>query len=125
MAEREIDWKGLAKPLELGTGQHHKLTLKRETIPIIFLPGIMGTCLRRTDGEPIWDPNSPITFMLWNYGFFWTNARDKQEKLLGKKLVHEPGKVVPWEDSKSQNKAVDKEFPEASKRGWGSVFWES
>jgi len=46
-----IDWQDLGKPLDLPTGKSHKVIVKREPIPIILVPGIMGSRLRIPGGQ--------------------------------------------------------------------------
>ena len=55
-----IDWSALFKPIEglqCGDGQSNRLEIEREVIPIIFVPGIMGSRLRNQKGDKVWDPD--------------------------------------------------------------------
>src|SRR5579864_3277573 len=63
----------------LQTDEVHEIQVQREAIPLVFVPGIMGTRLRLggTDGKGDgdgglpnmrWDPSAKVTFMLWHYG---------------------------------------------------------
>ncbi|WP_086931849.1 esterase/lipase family protein [Agarilytica rhodophyticola] len=70
----EVDWDKVedAPFSGLKTGIRHKVQVKRESIPIILVPGIMGTVLRRagTDGEGRGDDGLPN--MRWNpSSTFW------------------------------------------------------
>src|SRR6266513_2038354 len=113
--EIQIDWKDLGKPQTLPSGTTYKIVVKREPIPIIFVPGIMGSRLRGAD-KAIWDPDAK-GFMLWNYGLFFDTPRAKMEMLVGPKRLFQPGFAFPDEDDAKHNKLF-KEYPGADKRGW-------
>jgi pimeloyl-ACP methyl ester carboxylesterase len=72
----EVDERQKSLPtLDRGTTERHTFHVQREAIPLIFVPGIMGTRLRRTAGnrEPFeatlpevrWNPDSGS--LLWKY----------------------------------------------------------
>jgi len=125
MANITLDWQDLVKPLTLPTGRQHRISIRRETIPIIVVPGIMGTRLKSAEKKPtkLWDPDAHL-FMLGKFGMFWVSARDKQEIILGKTRQYVPGSAVPFEDDAKHNqKSFEVEFPGASERGWGGVSW--
>jgi len=73
-----LDWDKLNDTIKgLDTDIEHVGEVQREAIPLVFLPGIMGSVLRRsgttgegkgTDGLPNmrWDPGDP-KFMWWQY----------------------------------------------------------
>lgn len=51
----------------LSTGTRHQVTVKREVIPIVFVPGIMGSRLRIAGGgKRVWDPDAKA-FMGYTY----------------------------------------------------------
>jgi len=74
----KVDWDKLDKVFcDLKTNQKHEIEVQREAIPLIFIPGIMGSVLRlkNTDGSGRganglpnmrWDPSGKW-FMLSNY----------------------------------------------------------
>ena len=75
--EKTIPWKVIDKFITgLATDVEHDIRVQREAIPLVFVPGIMGTCLRLkgTDGTGKtgklpnlrWDPSHPKTWMLPN-----------------------------------------------------------
>jgi pimeloyl-ACP methyl ester carboxylesterase len=79
MAEtHDIEWQDVDKPVSgLATDLEHEIRVQREAIPIVFVPGIMGSRLRRKgtdgtgngpDGLPNlrWDPSSS-SWMFNNY----------------------------------------------------------
>ncbi|HTX38152.1 MAG TPA: hypothetical protein VME43_24145 [Bryobacteraceae bacterium] len=58
-----IKWRDIDLPIfNLDTDKKHEIKVQREAIPLIFVPGIMGTCLRRagTSGKDDlrWNPSS-------------------------------------------------------------------
>lgn len=115
------DWKELVKPIKLEAGKPAVFAVKKETVPVIFVPGIMGTRLKR-GGEKIWDPDDKL-FMLWNYGTWRTGPAEKKEKVIGLGDF-KPADLAPFEDDlKHNNKKFEKDYPGAGERGWGSVSW--
>lgn len=146
--EISIDWQDLGKPIDRPSGKAYKVVVKREPIPIILLPGIMGTRLRTGRGtrKRVWDPDDD-GFMLSSYGVVTVTARDKQSKLFGPNQFFRPEYLVPHEDDDKHNKASFGEtvgagkpvfpprggpvypkyvprYPNAAKRGWGGVIWK-
>ena len=87
-----IKWYDIAKTIPgLETDVKHEICVQREAIPLVFVPGIMGTCLRRTgtdgtgkgaDGLPNtrWNPSSSL-WMLWNVS--GTSGADRRAMLVG------------------------------------------
>ncbi len=93
MATPKVSWKAVDQPLPgLATNTPHAVHVQREAIPIIFVPGVMGSRLRLagTGGNPDgetgglpnirWDP-ADRTFMLWNYAF--ASAAHRKRMLIG------------------------------------------
>jgi pimeloyl-ACP methyl ester carboxylesterase len=94
---RDIQWyevdrniRGLETDVEPQIAEH-EIRVQRETIPLIFIPGIMGTRLRLAgtngtgdgaDGLPNmrWDPGSS-SFMFWNYS--GTSAEHRKDMIVG------------------------------------------
>src|SRR6267154_2019577 len=76
--KQTVDWHRVDQEVSgLETGTDHEIRVKRETVPLIFVPGIMGSRLRRagTNGEGTgadnlpnlrWDPGSSM-FMVKHY----------------------------------------------------------
>jgi len=145
--EIKIDWQDLGKPIDRPSGKAYKIVVKREPIPIVILPGIMGTRLRTGAGAKVWDPDD-AGFMFYNYGTFDVSALDKQNKLFGPSRNYQPGYLVPYENDDKHNKSsfgdmvgVGKpvtvsrgtphyaqyrpRYPDAAKRGWGGVSWDA
>jgi hypothetical protein len=146
--EIRIEWQDLGKPVDRASGKAYKIVVKREPIPIVVLPGIMGTRLRQGAGkrEKIWDPDD-LKFMFQTYGLVSVSALDKQNDLFGRSRQYQPGYLVPYEDDQKHNKACFGEtvgfgkpvfarggpaypeyrprYPDAAKRGWGGVSWDA
>ena len=73
-----VQWNELKDPFcGLDTNIEHQIEVQREAIPLVFLPGIMGSVLKRagtngkgkgTDGLPNmrWNPGN-AKWMWWNY----------------------------------------------------------
>ena len=131
MGELEIDWKDLFKPLENLAPGAHQLQVKKEVVPIIFVPGIMGSRLKDAkSGDRIWDPDD-LAWMATTYGMMWDTAAAKRKKVIGKQF--DENRLVPHDDDAKHNKKIDEkhtvpEWDPPSKRGWGTVafsFYEA
>ncbi len=93
--EKIIQWYDIDKTIVgLETDVKHDLLVQREAIPLVFVPGIMGTCLRRTgtdgtgkgaDGLPNmrWNPSSSM-WMLWNVS--GTSGAERKAMLVGNRF---------------------------------------
>ena len=85
----------------------------KEVIPLIFVPGIMGSVLRKRggkggQGEMVWNPGSKA-FMLWNYSM--ADASEKRRKVIG------PGYFSP--DYLTVNGGNE---PDDPNRGWDGIY---
>jgi pimeloyl-ACP methyl ester carboxylesterase len=120
----DIQWHQLFKPLKgMKQGAKNKLAVKRETIPIIFVPGVMGTRLKNSSGQKVWDPDDKF-FMLKKYGLAWRDASDKKAAIIGTKFNEDF--LQPHLDDAAHNEdKFEDDFPEAANRGWGAVYWGS
>lgn len=124
---KKLEWTALLEKLsDIEVGKPLDVSVQKETIPIVFVPGIMGSRLKK-GGKKIWDPDDKL-FMLWNYGMVWVNAAKKKAALIGDDF--KPGDMAPLEDDGDHNKKfaeVDNQTPPewgtAAKRGWGTVSW--
>lgn len=117
----ELSWKDLFKPIKLEAGKPASFVIRKEAIPIIFVPGIMGSRLKRTsDGEKVWDPDAK-GFMLWNYGMAWVDAADKKAALIGPTFNKDF--LTPLLDDQEHNREYF--GPERDALGWGGVAWSS
>ena len=127
MEKKEIlidDWRDLGKPIPMPSGKDYQVVVKREPIPIILLPGIMGSRLRAAGGKKdrLWDPDYGYgTWMAWTFAMFWVSAADKQKKLVGG-----PAFVADHVEVNEKDASYNKRFREyvgADTRGWGGVAW--
>jgi hypothetical protein len=92
---KRVQWYEVDTALDgLATDVDHKIEVQREAIPLVFVPGIMGTCLRRTgtngkgtgdDGLPTmrWNPSS-ATWLLKN--FSGTSGSHRKKMLIGSRF---------------------------------------
>jgi hypothetical protein len=124
------------------TSADHRIIIKRESIPIVFVPGIMGSRLKR-GSDKVWDPNSD-GFMAKTYLTATPTER--------KHLITDPGLEVDVDTSDDFRKYVkeqslggwvgrfktagkepseqNKDFDKANDRGylavtqgWGGIAW--
>ena len=92
--------------------------VKIEYVPIIFVPGIMGTRLKNQHNDKVWDPDAPM-WMLWNFGLVTTTAADKKKMLIGDQF--DADFVQPYEDDADHNEEFKlQNFDNAAARGWGA-----
>lgn len=84
-----------------------------KVIPVIFIPGVMGSNLKN-EGSEVWQ----FSFRSLKKWLF-ANA-EKRKKLLDPKttMVDDRGKIV-------NDGADGKKFPSRRKRGWGCAFYKS
>lgn len=84
-----------------------------KVIPVIFIPGVMGSNLKNEDGE-VWQFSAP-SLKKWPLA----NAK-KRKQLLDPKTttVDDSGEIL-------NDGADGKTFPSRRKRGWGSAFYKS
>jgi len=75
-----MNWWEYAKlhPKSYLTDQEHTIIVKKESIPIVFVPGIMGSRLKR-NGQRVWDPND-LGFTLKTYALA---SPEQRQQLLG------------------------------------------
>ncbi len=124
----DVPWQRTFEDLgSLGTGKRHVIKIGREAVPIVFVPGIMGTRLRaRVGGAPIWDPDDSW-FMLKRFGLPGIDPRDRQATILGATRTYD-SKIeyaVPFGNEESEHdRDIEGEFPNATRRGWSEVYWD-
>ena len=121
--EIHIKWHELFKTISgLKADQPNKVIIEREVIPIIFVPGIMGSRLKNSEGDRVWDPDAAI-FMLGNYGMFYVTPEKRKGLVVGEKFNNK-FLTVSNDDSDHNAKKFGK-FKDADKRGWGGISWSS
>lgn len=84
-----------------------------QVIPVIFIPGVMGSNLKNGDGE-VWQFSIP-SLTKWPLA----NARKRKE------LLNPATTMVDYSGEIANNDADGKKFPSRRKRGWGSAFYKS
>jgi len=121
----DITWKDLFQPIPgLRTYRHNQICIEREVIPIIFIPGIMGSRLvRARDKIKLWDPDD-LGFMFGNYGWLKDAARKRKALLVGKKFSPYHAHVDNF-DEKHNRKMSSTTDKNRVTRGWGGVMWGS
>jgi pimeloyl-ACP methyl ester carboxylesterase len=120
----EVASKDLLKPIEgFKTEDQNRLVIEREVLPIIFVPGIMGSRLGRTEKDKVWDPDS-TWFMFTTYGRRKANAEAKKTQLIGREFNQ--GHLQVLNDDAEHNAVFANDIDAArDKRGWGGVSWNS
>ncbi|MDR2051102.1 MAG: hypothetical protein LBQ63_04950 [Deltaproteobacteria bacterium] len=104
------------------------LSIRRKALPIVFLPGIMGSRLKN-GGNLIWDLDSG--FLAAGYGAYNRladlSAGERYALLAAKRQSHtipgNPGDSLTDED-KEHNLRFSERYPHGAKRGWGGVYWQ-
>ena len=57
---KEVESEGLRQAIVgFETNRQNRLVIEREVLPIIFVPGIMGSRLRNQKGDRVWDTDDP------------------------------------------------------------------
>jgi hypothetical protein len=84
------------------------IQVRRDTIAVIFVPGIMGSKLKK-ENAPVWNPDD-LSFMSETY------MRTKPKKRY-QLLIKKPLAVMSEITKKHAN------YPKAEERGWGGVAW--
>ncbi len=82
MTKKTIDWHKVDAAIEgLATDEKHEISVQREAIPIIFVPGVMGSRLRRagTDGKEKNRSKENLPNLRWDptAGFLYRNYSGK------------------------------------------------
>lgn len=85
------------------------IQVRRDTIAVIFVPGIMGSKLKNPENAPVWNPDD-LSFMSGKY--MRAKPKDRYEFLISQPLA-----VM----NKTDKEHAD--YPKAEERGWGSVAW--
>ena len=90
-----------------------------KVVPVIFLPGIMGSNLKHKDtGDSVWRIRSNTALMLWDaLGWGLTGGKRRRELLNPNAVVTDFGQKVGNDDNESTYFASSRQ-----KRGWGSAL---
>jgi hypothetical protein len=106
MAVKQVSWKSVDDPVAgLATNASHEVQVQREAIPIIFVPGVMGSRLRRsgtdgtgqTDGLPNlrWDPSAGFLYK----NFSGVTPAHRKLMLIGEGNSYDPDFLEVDDDS--------------------------
>jgi len=122
---KEVESEGLRQAIVgFETNRQNRLVIEREVLPIIFVPGIMGSRLRNQKGDRVWDPDDP-KFMLRNYGLLWAaTAKSRKKLVVGKEFDNDFLKILD-DDYKHNKVFADNTDTSREQRGWGGVSWGS
>lgn len=121
---KEVACSELSKLIEgFETESQNRLVIEREVLPIIFIPGIMGSRLGRSQSDKVWDPDSSW-FMFTTYGRRKTNAASKKDNLIGGEFDPNYLRVLNDDVEHNADFADDTDTTRAQ-RGWGGVSWSS
>ncbi|MDY0226205.1 MAG: hypothetical protein RBR38_05190, partial [Desulfomicrobium apsheronum] len=89
----------------------HVFRVKRQTVAIVVVPGVMASRLRNLEGETVWDPD--------DLGFMWdTFFRCAPEKRYNF-LIENGRQIMAQGDPK-----ILKKYPKAEERGWTGLAWD-
>ena len=122
---REVASVELGKPIDgFETESQNRLVIERAVLPVIFVPGIMGSRLQNQKGDRVWDPDDG-KFMLRNYGLLWaTTAKSRKNLVVGSEFKQDYLTVRNFD--LKHNKVFSHEIDATrEKRGWGGVSWNS
>lgn len=93
----DIAWHKIQDPIDIPHAKHIELCILPETIPIIFIPGIMGSKLKCTQTDScVWDPDNAY-MMLFRYYSPFSNTQHKVDLLIGPQ-GHHPEYLVPIQE---------------------------
>ncbi|MBT0895443.1 putative lipase [Geobacter hydrogenophilus] len=116
----EVDSSDLIEPIKsFDTDCQNRIVIERHVMPIIFVPGIMGSRLQTAAGAMVWDPDDS-GFMLKKFGLITVSAAEKKAMVIGSEFKDEYLQVV----SESEH-ISDKNDNTRKDRGWGGVSWSS
>ena len=112
-----IDWKACDAFPKAPTDQHTQMQVKKASIPLVFIPGIMGSRLERSNGDFVWDPNSKGS-MWWNYSGVSGADRKKQ-------LVDDPNTSGTRRVMALRNGTKPDDFKKLLRGLWVKTHWVS
>jgi len=110
----------LTKKTSIETDVYNEVIIKKEVIPVILVPGMMGSRNKNSAGKVIWDPDR-LGFLI---SFARKNKEKRKEFLIGESgfnpdymQVIEKGRN-PWWRTKLTTEVQDQ-------RGWGGVVFSA
>ncbi|MCC6556007.1 MAG: hypothetical protein IT372_23850 [Polyangiaceae bacterium] len=128
-AKRTIRWYKLDKPVDkLDTDVEHEVMVQREAIPLIVVPGIMGSRLRiAATGESAWDPPDGVGSTVGAlFHYVGADAAERKRRLIGPEFNEGYLQVDDRTAEELEDLGVTKgQGARARQRGWGQVHWSS
>lgn len=120
-----IKWQQLFGEIDgLETDVQNRICIETEVIPIILVPGLMGSRLRRCVGKTkIWDPDDTL-FMANKYGKSSATAAKRKALLIGPQFRPDYAEVHDGDRRHNKRFASQRDASRA-RRGWGEVMWDS
>lgn len=120
----EVSCWELNRPIEdLPTDSQNRIVIERDVLPIIFVPGIMGSRLGRSQQERVWDPDDKW-FMFSHFGRRKTDASVKKSFTVGKDFDENFLQVLN-DDAKGRARVSTFSDETRILRHWGGVSWNS
>lgn len=90
----DLKWEQLLSPINLPNTHHLDVSVTPEVIPIVFIPGIMGSKLKCTQTDThVWDPDNAL-MMFWRYYAPFSDTQHKVDLLIGRQ-GHHPDYLTP------------------------------
>ena len=100
---KTLPWQDLFKPIAgLKTGVKNQVVIDREIIPIIFVPGIMGSRLRNKHGDKVWDPDD-AWYMVKNFGLFNVSAAERKKLIIDTSINADKSQTDNKETGQDEN----------------------
>lgn len=119
-----IKWEQVFETVEgLKPDQINRIEIEREVVPLILVPGIMGSRLKNTKtGKMAWDPDDKM-LMVKQFGLRQFDAAGRKAILVGKTFR---GNYLQVDrDGNDDHNENFKDYPGAVDRGWTTVMWGS
>lgn len=119
----KIKWQALWKPIPglTTTVSANLIEVEREVVPIVFVPGIMGSRLKnKKTGRPVWDPDDAV-FMATS--FLGAGPFERKYMLVGRSF--DPEFLAVDNDNAAHNAKFLAGLPGAAQRRWGGVLSRS
>ncbi|MFY9270511.1 MAG: hypothetical protein WAO55_12285, partial [Candidatus Manganitrophaceae bacterium] len=122
--EINVHWSKIFSPIPgFKTDHQNNLFIEREMIPVIFVPGTMGSRLRnRATQEKVWDPDYN-KFMFSSYGAFNVTPAMRKALLVGSEFSTERLEVIEDDERHHAASLPQHGMGDCAGRGWGGIFW--
>ncbi|EOV8583153.1 lipase family alpha/beta hydrolase [Providencia stuartii] len=117
--KKRIVWKNIQTQYEECNTEAHCYLPPHKVVPVIFLPGIMGSNLKNKKSDrSIWRIRSNELFMFWDaLGWAFTGGKRRKKLLHPNEVVTDFNQKVGNDDNESNYFPYSRE-----QRGWGSAL---